>query len=103
MEKHWAPILIGIGVEIIVTIFGVVVKAMSMPLVICFGVIGLVLIVYGLVSLIRSKGKDGGNIYQISGDLVQNFYLGSITAKEEEKVSESKSSRARSKRKLDKN
>jgi hypothetical protein len=57
MSKEMASLLIGIGVEIIVTIFGVVVKKMPMPLAIAFGVIGLGLIVYGLVSLIRGIGN----------------------------------------------
>ena len=105
MEKHWASLLIGIGVEIIVTIFGVVVKTMPMPLAIIFGIIGLALILCGLASLIRSKGKDssasqslskspgaqqvshvGRNNIQVSGDLIQNFYYGEISPKEETKV-----------------
>lgn len=106
MEKQWASLLIGIGVEIVVTIFGVVVKTMPMPLAIICGVIGLALILYGLISLIRSKGKGsspsqslskspraqqashaGGDIIQVSGDFVQNFYIGENLAKEVRRVS----------------
>ena len=53
MGKELAAIIIGIGVEIIVTIFGVVVKTMPMPFAIASGIIGFGLIVYGLISLIR--------------------------------------------------
>ena len=83
-----ASLLIGIGVEIIVTIFGVVVRTMPMPLAITFGVIGLALILYGIASLIRSKGKDSSaSQIIVSGDLIQNFYYGKSLAKEEERVS----------------
>lgn len=94
MEKHRASLLIGIGVEIIVTIFGAVVKTMPMPLVIIFGVIGLALILYGLVFLIRSKGKEpvppqiisespgaqqashtGNSVTQVQGDYIVNIHF----------------------------
>lgn len=52
-----ASLLIGIGVEIIVTIFEVVVRTIPMPLTITFGIIGLAFILYGLVSIIRHRGK----------------------------------------------
>jgi len=57
MGKEMASLLIGLGVEIIVTIFGVVVRTMPIPLAITFGIIGLALILYGLVSIIRRRGK----------------------------------------------
>ena len=57
MSREWAAILIGVGVEIIVTIFGVVVKTIPMPIAIICGIVGLALILFGIVSLVRG-GKD---------------------------------------------
>ena len=66
MGKELAAIIIGIGVEIIVTIFGVVVKVMPMPFAIAGGIIGFGLIVFGLISLISSgRMKLASQIYDI--------------------------------------
>lgn len=57
MGKEWPSILIGLGVEIIITILGVVVKNVPMPVTIIFVVVGLALIIFGVVSLIRRSKK----------------------------------------------
>ena len=62
MRKEWAILIIGVGVGIIVTIFGVVVKTMPILLVILGGFVGLVLIIVGIVRLCQTENiPDEGN------------------------------------------
>lgn len=84
MRKEWASILIGIGVDIIATVFQVVLKNIPMPITITLGVMGLALILYGVISIIRNKKTASGlpqdisespagrDIYQAGRDIIVN-------------------------------
>lgn len=58
MVRDTPAILIGIGVEVIAAIFGVVVRVMPRELALSLVIVGLALITWGVVSLIRGRRAD---------------------------------------------
>jgi len=68
MRRDTAALIIGVGVEIIVTIVGVEVKNIPVPLTIIALTVGLSLIIYGALSMIKRKKR--GNMDKNKGEYI---------------------------------